>query len=327
MSEIPRAETGNLTEICSMLPPIRILLTGANGLLGQKIIEQMAHRNIFELYATGRGDNRNRVLENYTYIDTDITDPQRLENLFRKVRPDVVIHTAAMTNVDQCEQERGACWRINVSAVEEIVKLCAAQGSRLVHISTDFIFDGLHGPYDESAKPHALSWYGESKLRAEQVILESGIPATILRTILLYGVTHDMSRSNIVLWARESLASGKQISVVNDQYRSPTLAEDLATAVILAVVKERTGTYHISGPEVFSILELVRRVANFWGLDESLITEVSSTTLNQRAKRPPRTGFIILKAEMELGYRPHAFREGLALVDSQLRAMGILEAE
>ncbi|MCB9235091.1 MAG: NAD(P)-dependent oxidoreductase [Bacteroidia bacterium] len=296
-----------------------VILSGANGLLGQKLVENLAGRRSVNLIATSQGDNRILLREGYTYRPLDITNPAALRAIFEEFKPTEFINSAAMTNVDQCEKEKDLCWKINVEAVAEIVNLCREFGTRLIHLSTDFIFDGENGPYDERAKPNPLSWYGQSKLKGEEIIIGAGIPFLIIRTVLLYGIVADMSRSNIVLWARESLEEKKPIKVVNDQFRSPTLAEDLAEGVVLALMKGRQGIYHISGPDQMCITDIVYQVADFYGLDKSNITEVSSDSLGQPAKRPPKTGFIILKAQTELGYNPHSFQEGLAILDRQLR--------
>ena len=129
-----------------------------------------------------------------------------------------------------------------------------------------------------------------------------------------------MSRSNIVLWAKDALTKGQKINVVDDQFRSPTLAEDLADGCILIADKNATGIFHLSGKETMSVLELVYKVADFWHLDKTLVTPIKSNTLNQAAKRPPRTGFDIGKAKRELGYNPHSFVEGLEILDAQLKA-------
>ena len=141
----------------------------------------------------------------------------------------------------------------------------------------------------------------------------------IARTVLVYGVADKMSRSNIVLWAKDALEKGKAINVVNDQWRTPTLAEDLEDGCISIAKQKAKGFYNISGEDFMSIDELVKRVADFWNLEASIISTVSSDTLNQPAKRPPRTGFILKKAKSELGYKPHSFEEGLAVVDQQLK--------
>jgi dTDP-4-dehydrorhamnose reductase len=148
--------------------------------------------------------------------------------------------------------------------------------------------------------------------------MASSIKWAIARTIIVYGIVDNMSRSNIVLWAKDALSKGQKINVVDDQFRSPTLAEDLAEGCILIAEKGATGVYNLSGPNTFSILDLVYKVADYWKLDKSLVTPSKSNTLNQPAKRPPRTGFIIDKAKKELGYNPHSFEEGLKILDGQL---------
>lgn len=194
--------------------------------------------------------------------------------------------------------------------------------SHLIHLSTDFIFDGKNGPYRETDIPHPpKSVYAESKYMSEKLVEKSGLKWTILRTILVYGVVDNMSRSNIVLWAKDALSKGNTINVVDDQFRTPTLSEDLAEGCVLAALKGATGTYHISGKDFMSILELVNSVADFWHLDKSLIKPIKTDTLGQAAQRPLKTGFIVDKARTELGYNPHSFVEGLAMIDKQLKEM------
>ncbi len=299
---------------------MKILLTGSNGLLGQKLVYRLAGNASHRLMATSRGENRLRKTEGYQYRSLDITQAPDWERVVGDFRPDVIIHTAAMTHVDRCHENPAACEEQNVKALELLIAACQPYQTRIVYLSTDFVFDGKAGPYRESDQPYPLSIYGSSKLKGEELLQQSGLPVAILRTILVYGVAEELSRSNIVLWAKGALQKGAPIQVVDDQYRSPTLAEDLAEACVLAAEKKATGVFHVSGPRTFSIFELVEQIADFWKLDKDLLKRVSSETLNQPAKRPPRTGFIIDKARRELGYRPHSFREGLAMVDKQLKA-------
>lgn len=298
----------------------RVLVTGSNGLLGQKITDFVLAGDGVELIATSRGANRHPQSGGYRYIDLDILDKHRLHDVVAAERPDAVINTAAMTNVDACESDPEGCRQLNVAAVQTLVSLAEDFGFQLIHLSTDFIFDGEAGPYAEDAVPNPLSLYGRSKLDAEHLIQASSCKWAILRTILVYGIVSDMSRSNIVLWAKGALEKGQPLNVVNDQWRMPTLAEDLAEACLLAVHKQAEGIFHISGNDFLAIHELVAEVADFWDLDKSLIREISSSTLSQAAPRPKRTGFILDKARHILGYRPHRFNEGLAIVDSQLKA-------
>jgi dTDP-4-dehydrorhamnose reductase len=168
--------------------------------------------------------------------------------------------------------------------------------------------------------PNPVNYYGESKLAAEKAIINSTISWAILRTVLVFGVTPDMSRSNIVLWVKKSLEEGKTIHVVNDQWRTPTLAEDLAMGCFLAAQKKATGIYHISGEEMITPYEIAKQTAEYFNLDKSLIKLTDSKQFRQPAARPPKTGFIISKAKKELGYQPHTFKEGLAVLASQLKS-------
>ena len=295
---------------------MKILVTGSNGLLGQKLSALLMEKGI-PFLATGVGENRNPSLPSEHYRTMDVTSASSIETVFQEFQPTHVIHGAAMTNVDACETDREGCWTLNVTATELLVKRCSAQNIHLTHVSTDFIFDGKAGPYREEAIPNPLSYYGESKLKAEEVVHAGKMPFAILRTVLVYGITPHMSRSNIVLWAKGALEKGQSISVVNDQFRTPTLAEDLAMGCFLAATKNAQGVYNISGKDFMSIFQLVERVAKYFHLSTENVVQVSSSTLNQAAQRPPITGFILDKAAAELGYAPHSFEEGIAVMEKQ----------
>ena len=297
---------------------MRILVTGSNGLLGQKLTTLLQEDKTVHLIATARGRSAVKINRG-EYHPMDITDRENVESVLRFTKPDVIINTAAMTQVDDCESQREACWKANVTSVEYLVRCCQSLHIHLVHVSTDFIFDGTHGPLDESAVPNPVNYYGESKLAAEKVIQNSPIAWAILRTVLVFGITQDMSRSNIVLWVKKSLEQNKSIQVVNDQWRTPTLAEDLAMGCFLAAKKKARGIYNISGKDFLSPYDIAIRTADFFKLDKSLINPTDSTKFTQPAKRPPRTGFIIDKARKDLGYEPRSFEEGLAVLAEQIR--------
>lgn len=300
---------------------MRILLTGSNGLLGQKLVKLLADKKGIILLATSKGENRISNKEGYTYQSLDITNESEINQVFDAFKPTTIINTAAMTNVDACESEKELCWDLNVNAVKYMIAAAKKHDTHFIHLSTDFVFDGKKGPYKENDYPKPLSYYGISKYEAEELIQDSGIKWSIARTIIVYGVGEKMSRSNIVLWAKEALEKGNSLTIVDDQFRSPTLAEDLAMGCYLIAEKQATGIYHLSGKDVMSILELVYRVADFYGLDKSIITPIKSASLNQAAKRPAKTGFVLDKAINDLGYSPCTFEEGLAILDHQLKSI------
>lgn len=302
----------------------KILITGSNGLLGQKLVLALLKRKDVSLIATSTGFNRISVTEGYVYEPLDITKKEEVEKVLSKYKPHVVINTAAMTNVDVCETKREECWDVNVIAVQnlvdEIQSMPENERAHLIHLSTDFVFDGEKGSeYIETDLPHPLSYYALSKYESEKIVQLSNLKWAIARTIIVYGIADNMSRSNLVLWAKDALTKGQKINVVEDQFRAPTFAEDLADGCIRIAYKAATGIYHLSGPETYSILELVYKIADFWKLDRSLIVPAKSGGLNQPAKRPPYTGFVIEKARKQLGYNPHSFEEGLKILDEQLK--------
>lgn len=297
---------------------MKILVTGSNGLLGQKLTSLLQKDKSIYLIATARSASANAIEKGEFHL-LDITNKEEVYKIVGSTKPDVIINTAAMTNVDQCETEKETCWKNNVAAVENLINACEKHNVKLVHVSTDFIFDGSHGPLTEDEPPSPVNYYGESKLAAEQAILNSAISNCILRTVLVYGITHDMSRSNIVLWVKKSLEDGKTINVVNDQFRTPTLAEDLAMGCYLAAIKSASGIYHISGKDFLSPYEIALSTADYFKLDKSLIKPTDSNTFKQPAARPLITGFVIDKARKDLGYEPRSFKEGIAILADQLK--------
>lgn len=299
---------------------MKILVTGSNGLLGQKLLYSLKEDASVELHATGRGENRLRDQTGYRYWSSDLTDQQQCIETIRTISPDCIIHTAAMTDVDACERDPDACRKNNVDSVRYLLDACSGRDTHFIYLSTDFVFDGQSGPYRETDAVGPLSVYAQSKWEAEQLVMHSGLPWTIIRTMIIYGVTDDRQRSNIVLWTKKSLEAGQSIRVISDQFRGPTLAEDLATACIHAATNKRTGLFHVSGKEVMSILDIAYAVADYFNLDKSHIAPVTTGELGQPALRPLRTGFIIEKAERELDFHPHSLAEGIEIVAKQLAA-------
>lgn len=300
---------------------MKILVTGSNGLVGQKLTQIISKDPQLKLIATSKGVNRFAGSGNFEYTEMDVRNSENVFKVFNHFRPDVVIHTAAMTNVDLCENKKEECWELNVETVKILIKACEKFNVYLLHLSTDFIFDGKNGPYTEEDEPHPLSYYGVTKLEAEKLVQGSNCQWAILRTILVYGIVYDMSRSNIVLWAKSALEKGENINVVDNQWRMPTLAEDLAECCLLALNKKARGIFNASGKDMMSILELVEKVADHWKLDKSIISPIKSASLNQAATRPERTGFVLQKSIQELGYNPHSFTEGLQIVENQLNLL------
>ena len=297
---------------------INVLITGSNGLLGQTLLNLLGkEKEKYQVFGFSKGENRSGR-EDFNYFSVDITDEHQLREKTLAIKPSFIINTAAMTNVDACENEKENCDKLNVEAVKYLTKICSEIDAHLIHISTDFIFDGKKGYYKETDQPNPLSYYGASKLKSEQVLENSTINFTILRTILVYGKVFDMSRSNIVLWVKEMLENKKEITIVDDQFRMPTYAEDLALACKLAIDKKATGVFNISSNKLLSVFEITQQIAEFFGLDKSLIKPISTSTLNQTAQRPAKTGFDLTKTNKELGFYPKSFEEDLVRFKEKL---------
>lgn len=297
----------------------RVLITGANGLLGQELVRLMSRYPEYDVLATARDAAPRFGNASCGYTSLDITNQQEVRDLFQNFTPTVVVNCAAMTQVDDCETARDECWRVNSEAVETLARQCLATGARLVQVSTDFIFDGEDGPYREDARPNPLSFYGKSKLAGENAARGAGLDRwAIARTVLVYGTGEGLSRSNFVLWVLDKLSRGEAINVVTDQWRTPTYAPDLAAGLEKIVRYDRTGIYHLSGREYLSVYDIARTVAEVFDFDPALVQPTDGTRFRQTAARPPRTGFIILKAETELGYKPLSLHAALRHLGARL---------
>ena len=296
----------------------KVVITGSNGLLGQKLVNLLSASPNYDVIGLSIDDDRNDTANNYKYYSIDITNKDELIKLLNVIKPDCIVNTAAMTNVDQCEKEKEKCNLLNVEAVETLVNFCKERSTHLIHISTDFIFDGKNGPYTEEDEPNPLSHYGKSKLLSEELIKSKINNYTIIRTILVYGLVDNMSGNNIVLFVKEALENKKTITMVDDQYRMPTLVDDLALACKLAIDKKAYGVFNISSNELLSIYEMSLLIADAFELDKSYIKRISTNQLNQPANRPVKTGFDLSKSIKYLDFPSFSFKERLQVFKNQL---------
>ena len=298
---------------------MKLLITGSNGLLGQKIVKRCLQHGI-DFIATSKGENRNPDCPASTYHSLDITDPIAVQSLFEVLHPSAIIHTAALTNVDYCEDHPEECKLVNVTATKYLWDSAKSIHAHFELLSTDFVFDGENGPYKESDSVNPLSVYAQSKVAAENLLLEDeNTNWSIARTIIVYGTGHGLSRSNMVLWALEALPKGEPMKLVNDQFRAPTWADDLAYGCVEIVLRKQRGIFHLSGPTTLAVDEIVKRIAETMKLSTENISTISSITLNQAAKRPPKTGFILDKAFQLLAYQPKSIEETVPLLLAELK--------
>lgn len=293
----------------------RILVTGANGMLGQRICMHYSQKDNFQLL--GIDLDENSLIKDNDYIKCDITSREQIKKVIFDFCPDFIINTAAYTNVDSSETERELVWKVNVKGIEYISEAARVIDAHIIQISTDYIFDGKSGPYSENAKPNPLGYYARTKLASENALKISGTFNTILRTNVLYG-NNSNCKTDFVRWLINSLKDGKQVNIVTDQINNPTFTDDLVQGISKVVEYKKAGIYNIAGREFLSRFEFSLRVADYFGLDKNLIIPISTEELNQASRRPLKSGLIILKAETELGYKPHSVSESLEIIKRNL---------
>jgi dTDP-4-dehydrorhamnose reductase len=297
----------------------RVLICGSNGLLGQKLSLLLSNNTAYETLNTSK--HRSFVFDDrlFDYTQLDITQKSDVKSLVSSFQPSVIINAAAATDVDWCETHREEAWNVNVVGVENLVETSRKVGARLIHVSTDYVFDGKNGPYAEDAQPHPISYYGKAKLAGENAMRTGGIAYAIVRTIVVYGSGVNV-RKNFVLWVMDSLRAGRRIQCVDDQISNPTHVSDLSQAILKIFETDRCGLYHVCGREKISRYAFAVRIAEIFGLDSSLVDRINSSQRSQPAPRPLVTGFVTLKAESELGVRLMNVEEGLLLLRSEMHS-------
>jgi len=293
---------------------MRTLITGCNGLLGQKLIRNRAHQE--EILGIDLGSNSLVTDIDFQYKTLDLCDRPKTIELIRSFKPDLILHAAAMTNVDKCELEKEACWQANVIATDSIVTGANYCASKIVFISTDYIFDGISGPYTEDDTPNPIGYYGKSKLAAENLIRGSGLSNVIIRTIVLYGVGIGL-KASFVGWLLSELRAERTVNIVTDQRGNTTLADDLVRGIDRIISLKKDGIYNIGGSDHLSRFDFAIETANFFGLRTDLIKPITTDKLKQPAKRPLLSGLDTSKAETELFISFYDLKKSLSIYQQQ----------
>lgn len=292
----------------------RILVVGANGLLGQRLIAFFSSKENVELLGCSVEDEP--YFNFVSYLRCDVTLREDVKKIIFDFYPDVVINAAAFTNVDLSETERETAWKINVKGVEYLAEACRTIDAKIIHISTDYIFNGLNGPYNENAKADPLGYYGRTKLASENALKIGAVIYSVIRTNVLYGIAN--SRPDFVRWVINSLSDKRPIRVVQDQINNPTFVEDLVQAINKIIEFDKYSLYNIGGKDFINRFEFAMLIAEYFNLDKNLIKPIITEELKQPAKRPLKSGLITIKAETELGYKPHSIIEALGIIKKQL---------
>lgn len=291
---------------------MKTLIIGANGFTGRRILQHLSRQGKYEL--TGCSLHKDILPgDNYRFVQADINNHPAIDRLIADVRPDVVINGSALSVPDYCESHHEEAYAANVLAVENIARCCERTGSRFIHLSTDFVFDGKKtGLYTETDTPAPVNYYGISKYQGELAVAANCSNYANVRVVVVYGKALPGQHGNILQLVKNRLQAGQEIRVVSDQYRTPTWVQDIADGVEKLMHTSLNGTWHICGGECLSIADIAYRVADYFQLDRSLIIPVTTEEMNEATPRPRFSGLSIDKAGRELGYTPHSLEEGMA---------------
>ena len=291
-----------------------LLVIGASGLLGSKIMEQARGR-----YAVRGAYNPDVDGATLWQLDSvDIGSKDDIAKLFDKIKPDKVILTAAMTNVDACEKNPTLANRINAAAPGLVARACKKASASLVHVSTDYVFDGMKSrKYIETDVQRPISVYGTSKLAGERSVLATLPEAAVVRPAVLYGWNPIPEKMNFVTWVLKKLRNNEPVKLFEDQIVSPTLADDLAGVLLDLAEKQASGVWHASGPDCLDRPSCGRMIAEVFGLDEGLIAPVPSSSVSLPARRPKYSCLDITKTAKLLGRKTVSFKDGLIVMRQQ----------
>jgi len=290
---------------------MKIFVTGTNGFVGSYVVKQLLSDGFDVIASSKSADLSNfQSYKNYNFLQLDITDPFALHDAFEWAKPDVVVHCAAMSKPDDCEMNQAGAYALNVEVTVQLLLNSAEFKSHFVHLSTDFIFNGEKGMHDEEDTPCPISYYGQTKLDAEDAVKEYEFLWTIVRTVFVFGRTL-YGRDSFVGMIAKKILNNEPYKVVNDQERTPTYAPDLASGIAEIIKRRAKGVYNLCGKDVVTPFEIAVRTARILGIKDHRLTSVNCKEFKEIAKRPLKSGLNIEKARRELDYEPLSFDDGL----------------
>jgi len=306
---------------------VRLLVIGASGLLGFKVAELAAKEN-FETFATY--NFRPVKLEGCSFFQIDKCRRDETQALVKKIKPDVVIDTAALHNVDYCETHQDEAWKVNVEGTKNVVEACREVGAKMIFVSTDYVFDGKKEFYTEEDIPNTLHYYAKTKFEAEKLVKQANEINAVARPSVIYGwnpgelagLQSSSGKSlNFVIWIINKLKKGEDVSIVTDQYSSPTLADNLAEALLAISKLNKQGLYHTAGKSCIDRFTFAKKIAEIFEFDGGLIKPVTSAMFKQVAERPERCCLDVSKAERELKVKFLTVEEGLLRMKTQVSTL------
>lgn len=287
---------------------MKILILGANGFTGRRILKRL-----FPNHQVMACSLHPDILPEggYQFQTLNMADSDATDTLLKNFQPEVIINASALSVVDYCEQHPEEAYALNVSAVKHLAEYCQMNSCRLIHLSTDFVFDGTASEaYTETDTPNPVNYYGKTKRWSEEAIEQTCSNYAIVRVEVVYGKPFPGQHGNIVHLVKNRLENGQGIRVVSDQFRSPTWVEDIARATEALLSDKYQGIYHICGGETLSVADIAYRAAKYFELDISLIQPVTTEEMNEATPRPLFSPMSSEKAFREFGYQPSELEEG-----------------
>ena len=279
---------------------MRFVVTGANGLLGSRLCSQLAERG-HDVVALGRGPRRAEGPG--AWVSVELTDRAAVERAIAEAAPQVILHPAAMTNVDGCERDPRGAWAANVEATANVARAAGDLSAHLVAVSTDYVFDGAAGPYAEDDVPNPLGVYARTKLAAEYAALTLAPGATVARTAVVYGWPM-AANANFGAWLAMTLSEGREVQLFGDQWVSPSLADNVAAMLVELGERRLGGVWHTAGAQVVNRVTFGRRLCEIVGFDPSLVIESTLSAARLASPRPARSGLLVEKAMAMLEAKP-----------------------
>ena len=290
---------------------MKLLITGASGLLGTKLCE-IALRKNHEVYSAY---SQHRPLYG-TPVKLDILDLKAEQQILDKIKPQGVVHAAALTDVDKCEMEKELAWKTNVEATTNLVRLCKEHDAYLVYVSTDYVFDGEKGTYKEMDDPAPINHYGLTKLKGEEAV-QTLDKYCIARGSVIYGSTPATGKTNFALWLLDKLRKKEEVKIITDQWNSPTLNVSMAEMILQILEKRVNGIFHLAGATRLSRYEFAEHLAETFDLDPKYIKPVQSEHIKWIAKRPKDSSLDVNKAKRTLAIKPLEIREALEIMKKE----------
>ena len=284
---------------------MKLLITGASGLFGSKLSEIAVSKN-FEVFSC----DVQELPVCGTFVKFDVSNKEQVNEVFRRVKPDVVVHAATLTDVDKCELNKELAWKINVEGTKNIVEAANNTDSFLIYVSTDYVFNGEKGNYNESDEPAPINYYGLTKLKAEEIV-KTRAEYFIARPSVIYGSTPAAGKVNFALWLIETLQKGEHVKIITDQWNTPTLNTNLAEMTLEIVERRLAGTFHLCGATRLNRFEFAQQIAKEFDLDKSLIDSALSSQFTWPAKRPMDSSLDTTKAQKTLKNKPLDMNEAL----------------